>query len=192
MTPSATWIARAAVLALLPLAACTQTERVAGNVTTEGQAMMQAATNPTLSTTDAYFLDKAARSGLAAMQEAQLAERAGSPAVRRSAARVLVAQRQLSEDLAALAQRKRIFLPTMPSDAQERMMSRLQGLTGAAFDRQYLDQLVLMHQQAIELFRDEARDGTDPDVKTFAAGAVPALETHLRTAEQLGGRAPES
>ena len=192
MTPSATWIARAAVLALLPLAACAQTERVTGNVTTEGRALMQAATNPTLSTTDAYFLDKAARGGLAAMQEAQLAEKAGSVAVRRSAARLVAAQARLNAELDALAQQKRISLPTTPSDAQERMMGRLQGLSGAAFDRQYLDQQVLMHQQAVSLFQDEARNGADPEVKAFAVRAVPALETTLRTAEQLGGRAPQS
>ena len=191
MTRPATWGARAALLALLPLAACARTEQVADNTMAQGQAMVQAQTNPTLSTSDAYFIDQAARSGLAEVQEGALAEQRAARADVRSFARSMVADHgKVNDALTALARQKQIAPPTTPNDAQQTMIGQLQGLTGATFDRQYLDQQVTMHQSAVSLFRTEAAQGTDPQVKAFAARMLPELEHHLDMAEQLGGHTP--
>lgn len=190
MRISATWAAGAAALALLPLGACTRTEQAAGSATTATQAVMQAQTNPTLSTTDAYFMDQAARGGLAEVSEGQLAARqAHEPAVRRFATRMVADHTKVNTDLDALAQQKRITLPTMPSDAQQHMMSQLQGLTGSTFDHTFLDQQVALHRYAVDLYRNEAKQGTDADVKALAARVLPELEQHLSEAERLGGHA---
>jgi putative membrane protein len=190
MRTSATWAAGAAALALLPLGACTRTEQAAGSASTATQAVMQAQTNPTLSTTDAYFMDQAARGGLAQVSEGQLAaKQAHEAAVRRYAAQMVTDHTKVNTDLNALAQQKRITLPTMPSDAQQRMMSQLQGLTGSTFDHTYLDQQVALQRYAVDLYRNEAKQGTDADVKALAARVLPELEQHLSEAERLGGHA---
>jgi putative membrane protein len=191
MNRPASSLVRLFLLVLLPLAACTGAERAAGNAATEGQAMMQAETNPTLSTGDAYFLDQATRRGLAEVVAAQLAERRAARAdVRTFAARVASDHAKVNESLNALARQKQIFPPTTPSDAERQEMSRLEGLRGAAFDQQFLDQQVAMHQRAVSLYRQESQQGTDPDVKSFAAHMLPLLEEQLAEAERLGGRAP--
>lgn len=189
MSRPAPLVACAAALALLPLAACTTAEQAADATTTAGQAVMQAATNPTLSTADAYFMDQAARSGLAAVEAGGLAQhRAARPDIRRFAAATVADRNRLDAELDALAQRKRISLPTTPNAVQQQMLSELLGLSGATFDRQYLDQQVTLQQRAIALYRDEAKDGTDADVRAFASRALPLLQHHLVTAEQLGGQ----
>lgn len=190
MRTSVTWAAGAAALALLPLGACTRTEQAAGSTATATQAVMQAQTNPTLSTTDAYFMDQAARGGLAEVSEGQLAaKQAHAATVRRFASQMVTDHTKVNADLNALAQQKRINLPTMPSDAQQHMMSQLQGLTGTTFDQTYLDQQVALHRYAVDLYRNEAKQGTDADVKALAARVLPTLEQHLGEAERLGGHA---
>lgn len=190
MRTSATWAAGAAALALLALGACTRTEQAAGSASTATQAVMQAQTNPTLSTTDAYFMDQAARGGLAEVSEGQLASKQAHEAtVRRFASEMVTDHTKVNTDLNALAQQKRITLPTMPSDAQQHMMSQLQGLTGSTFDHTYLDQQVALHRYAVDLYRNEAKQGTDADVKALAARVLPELEKHLSEAERLGGHA---
>lgn len=196
MTSSALRAARALALAALSLSApmllagC-QTPRSPNDATaTDQTALQQAQAVPSLSITDAYFIDRATRGGLAEAQAGILAEHsAGTAPVRRFAARMVADHTRLNQELQAIAMRKRISLPTTPSDVQERALSGLQGLSGAVFDRQYLDQQVLMHVQAISLYREEAQAGSDPDVKEFAARALPELQQHLQMAEQLGGRA---
>lgn len=193
MTRSATRTARLAVLALLPLAGCARTEQMTGNAMTEGQAVMQAQTNPTLSTVDAYFMDQAARSGVAEWQQGRLAGQTAARAdVRRFAAQEVQDDTGVNQKLMALAQQKRISPPTAPSTVQAAEITTLRGLSGTAFDRQYLDGQVAMQQAAIALFRNEAQNGTDPDVKRFATAALPTLEHDLHMAQQLGGLAPAS
>ncbi len=189
MSRPASLVACVAALALLPLAACTTTLQAVDATTTAGESVMQAATNPTLSSADAYFMDRAARGGLTTVQASDLAtHRAARADIRRYAAMARADRSRLNGELAALAQRKRISLPTTPSATQQQMLSELLGLAGATFDRQYLGQEVALQSHAIELYREEAKVGTDPDVRAFAARALPLLQHHLLTAERLGGQ----
>jgi len=41
------------------------------------------------------------------------------------------------------------------------------------------------HQQAEELFRSEAMNGADADLKAFAAATLPTIEAHLAAAQAL-------
>ena len=43
-------------------------------------------------------------------------------------------------------------------------------------------QMILDHEQAIRLYRNEIAAGTDPKVKAFAQEVVPVLRRHLRDA----------
>lgn len=193
MTRRATWIIPGAILALLPLAGCMQAEKTADNGLATGQAAVQAQMNPTLSTSDAYFIDQAARAGMAEVQEGQLAEKQARRANVRSFATTMVKDHGwINERLTMLAENKKITPPTAPNEVQTQMVSSLQGLHGSAFDRQYLDQQATMHQSAVNLYRTEAAQGTDPDVKSFAAKMLPRLEEHLTMVEKLGGHLPKS
>jgi putative membrane protein len=39
--------------------------------------------------------------------------------------------------------------------------------------------------QVVQLFKDEAQNGTDPDVKALAQQLLPTLEHHLEMAQRL-------
>ncbi len=193
MTRRAIWMTRASILALLPLAACARTETMADNGLAKTEAAAQAQMNPTLSTADTYFIDQATRSGLATVQSSEMAQKqARRSSVRSLAATMIKDQGWVNDKLTTLAQAKKLTPPTAPNEVQTQMVSGLISLHGSAFDKAYLNDQAMLHQQAVTLYRTEAQQGTDPDVKAFAASVLPRLEQHLSMVEKLGGHAPTS
>ncbi len=181
-TRRSTWLLRAAVLAVLPLAACSQTEKVVA--TTEGAAKAQV--NPTLSTTDATFIDTAARGGVAEVQMGELARKKGTTAaVRNFGARMVTDHTRVNGELAQLATSKQTSAPTDPNTTQSQEISKLQGLRGSAFNREYLATMTQDHRDDIGLIQNEAASGTDPDVRAFASRTLPTLRDHLATLDHM-------
>ncbi|MBV9811332.1 MAG: DUF4142 domain-containing protein, partial [Acetobacteraceae bacterium] len=136
--------------ALLPLAACQQTNQAA----TAAQSAAQAQIAPTLSTTDATFLNSAAMAGMGEVQLGQLAStKASSPAVRTFARRMVTDHTKVNDQLMQLAQSKQLTPNTglMPNDQD--MLTQLQGLRGRAFDRAYINGQVMDHQNTIQVFQ---------------------------------------
>ena len=62
---------------------------------------------------------------------------------------------------------------------QRDMIARLQGLNGAAFDREYLSQQRTAHQMALALHQNYARSGDTPSLRQSAATAVPVVQGHI-------------
>jgi putative membrane protein len=179
---------RAALLAaasLLSLAACSTTEKAVTTV----QSAAQAQTTPTLSTTDATFINEASRAGAEEVSAGQLAQtKAASPAVRRFAARMVADHLAANQELLGLAQSKQMTATGAPDDAHATMLTQLQGMRGRAFDRAYMAGQVDDHKAAVTLFQNEIANGTDPDVKALAAKQLPTLQKHLSMARQLAPR----
>lgn len=177
----------AAVLAALSLAAagCAQTQKAADTTVAAARAQV----NPTLSTSDATFLSEAARGGAAEVEMGKLAQKNGrSPAVKRFGRMMVGHHGQANGELMALAQRKEISVPTGIGAEGQRTYDDLAKLRGAAFDRAYAKAMVEDHREDLRVYQDEAANGTDPDVKAYAARQVPLLQDHLRMAQRLPQR----
>jgi putative membrane protein len=56
-------------------------------------------------------------------------------------------------------------------------------LSGAAFDRAYMNAMLSDHRDDVSEFKREASAGQDPDIKAFASKALPTLEAHLQLAQ---------
>jgi putative membrane protein len=174
-----------AAFAVLALAGCAQTQRATDTTVAAAKAQV----NPTLSTSDAAFLTTGARGGMAEVQMGQLAQRNGrSGAVKRFGRRMVDDHGRANQEMMALAQRKEITPPSGIGAEQQRIYDDLAKLRGNAFDRAYAKAMVQDHQEDLREYRTEAQDGTDPDVKAFAARHVPILEEHLRMAQRLPQR----
>lgn len=174
-----------AAFAFLALAGCAQTQRAADTT----MAAAKAQVNPTLSTTDATFMTTATRGGLAEVQMGQLAEQNGrSPAVKRFGQQMVSHHGQSNREMMALAQQKQITPPSSMGAEHQQIYDDLAKLRGSAFDRAYARAMVQDHQEDLRLYQEEAANGTDPDVKAFAARHVPILQEHLRMAQRLPQR----
>ncbi len=174
-----------AAFALLVLTGCAQTQRAADTTIAAAKAQV----NPTLSTTDATFMTTAARGGLAEVQMGQLAQRNGRSAAVKQFGQQMVSQHGRSnQEMIALAQQKQITPPGTMGAEHQRIYDDLAKLRGSAFDRAYAEAMVRDHQEDLRLYQEEAANGTDPDVKAFAARHVPLLQEHLRMAQRLPQR----
>jgi putative membrane protein len=56
-------------------------------------------------------------------------------------------------------------------------------MSGEAFDKAYMDDMVKDHKKDVAEFRKEANGGKDSDIKGFASKTLPTLEEHLKMAE---------
>jgi putative membrane protein len=136
---------------------------------------------------DRNFMEQAAQNGHAEVEAAKLAQgKSGSEKVKAFAAQMEQDHTKTNDELAALATRKGVKLPTEPSAVQKSKAKAMGALDGARFDRQYADSLgIKAHQDTLKMFQKAAAGAKDPDVKAFAAKTVPTLEQHLKMSREL-------
>lgn len=67
----------------------------------------------------------------------------------------------------------------------QKMMSKLRGLSGAAFDRQYIKMQTDAHKEAVALFDNYAENGTDEELRKFASETLPTLQDHFDHVRKL-------
>jgi putative membrane protein len=138
-----------------------------------------------LGAADQQFLMKADEIDMSEVRLGKVAqEHASSEAVRKFGERMVHDHSRMNKELRELAQKKGVTLPENLNQKHQQMVDQLAKLRGAEFDRTYSKDMVPDHEKAIELFENEAQNGTDPDVKAFAAQGVKILEGHLRLARE--------
>jgi len=138
-----------------------------------------------LGSADQAFVMKAAVGGLAEVELGRLAQSQGSSAdVKQFGTRMVTDHSKANDELMQIASRKGITLPTSLDAKQQATRDKLAKLSGAAFDKAYMDDMVKDHREDVSEFRKESESGQDADVKAFAGKTLPTLEEHLKMAEQ--------
>ena len=134
---------------------------------------------------DHDFVTKAASGGMAEVEMGRMAaDKASDPKVKEFAQKMVDDHTKVNNDLKELAGRKSITLPSAPDSKHKATKDRLSKQSGAQFDRAYMEDMVADHRKDVEEFRKESTSGSDPDVKAFAAKALPTLEEHLKQAQE--------
>ena len=133
---------------------------------------------------DQPFVTKLAGVGMAEVELGTLAkDKASSREVKAFAQRMIDEHTKAGNELKAVADRKHLTWPAaLPADAIA-LKDRLSKLSGAAFDRAYIDAMVDGHRAALTDVRAEAQSGADPDVKAWAAKASSTVQAHLTHAQ---------
>jgi putative membrane protein len=136
---------------------------------------------------DKKFAMMAAMGGMAEVEMARLAlSKASSDSVKQFAQKMIDDHTKANEELMGIATSKGITLPTAPDAKMQAMMMKMEKLSGAEFDRQY----IMMagnkdHMKMEKLFKDENLKGKDADLKAFAAKTLPVVQMHLQMARDL-------
>ncbi|GEM_PF-1560420 len=142
--------------------------------------------NNDLNAADRRFVTQAAQNGLLEIELANLAlQNSTNEAVRAYAQQLITDHTQANQRLAQIASDKGITVPTTLSSAGQNAVERLDDLSGAQFDRQFANQAVATHSDAIEVFENEVSRGDDLDLKSFAEENLPVLRAHLEEARAL-------
>jgi putative membrane protein len=133
--------------------------------------------------TDQAFLAKAFQANMFEIELGNLAQRSSNPMVKQYAQRMVTDHTNLQNQLKTVASAQGVTLPTTVTPSDRATIDRLSKLSGADFDREYINTMVKDHKEDISEFHHEATMGTMPTVKTYAANALPTLHEHLTLAE---------
>lgn len=95
---------------------------------------------------------------------------------------------QMNDQLKSWAHTYNVSLPTDVTTTEANQKSKLDGLSGQAFDRAYISDMLTDHRQDVKKVQSLAETAQDPHVKELAQQCLPKLEDHLRLAENVAGQ----
>ncbi len=131
-------------------------------------------------TTPNGFMTEAAKGGMAEIELSKLATtKAQNAEVKKYAQQMIQDHTNASAELKQLAGKKNVTLPTELDAEHKAIKDRLSGLSGAEFDKAYVNAMVSDHEKTVNLFKTQADGGMDADAKAFAAKTLPKLQGHL-------------
>ena len=153
---------------------------------TVGAGITLAQSRGTLVDADRKFVMEAAEGSQMEVELGRLAQqKASRDAVRQFGQRMATDHARAGQELARLAADKGVELPGQESRQTQAEKDRLSKVSGAAFDREYVKIMVQDHEKDVAAFRSQSQQGSDPDVKAWAAKTLPTLEEHLKLIRQI-------
>jgi putative membrane protein len=184
------------LIAIVCMAGCTPVDNTnTSNLNTNNSNRAAAASPTTTPVTaqarrdDRAFAMEVSQNAMAEIALARLAARnAQSADVKRFAQRVITDHTKVGNELKQIAASKGITLPADTTDAQKATVSRLTALKGAEFDLEFMTLMGESHDKSVTAFQEVARNGTDPEIKAFAAKTLPTLEQHQKMAHDIHGK----
>jgi putative membrane protein len=138
------------------------------------------------SSSDRAFVVEAAAGGMAEVELGRLAsEKAASDQVKQFGRMMVTDHSKANEKLAAIASDLQLMAPHALKPEHQEAVDRLSKLSGEAFDRAYVQQMVKDHEKDVDLFKKHAASAEHPDIRQFASSTLPTLERHYARAQQL-------
>jgi len=135
----------------------------------------------------ADFVKEAAISDMFEIQSSQLAQQKNDTGAKAFSETMIHDHTQTTDQLKSLVKSGAVQaqLPTMLDDTHQKMLDTLHGLSGAAFAKQYDQDQVDGHKEAVSLFQRYAKGGDNAKLKDWAAKTLPTLQHHLQMAQNL-------
>jgi putative membrane protein len=158
-----------------------------------------------LSSSDERFVKEACQGGHMEVNMGKLGvQKAQSTEVKQFAQRLIDDHTKAGTELKQIAASKGLTLPekdhvtstandgdrtrVRDEDADkghDKELKKLEGLSGAEFDRAFATMAVKDHEKDIKLFEKAAQKADDSELKAFAAKTLPTLREHLQQAKSL-------
>lgn len=139
------------------------------------------------SMTPESFASQAAVIGKAEIELGQIAlKNSKDENVRKYAERMVKDHSAAEQKLKAAAMKANLQLPQSLDKEHASLKTKLQGMTGEAFDREYVKAMADGHDKAVALFQSASQQPQMPaELKQFAASSLPTLEQHKKMAHSL-------
>ena len=151
---------------------------------TAAGALVLASATAAGQTADSKFAMDAAKGGLMEVEMGRMAaDHATNPDVKQFAQRMVTDHTKANEELKTIASRKGITLPASIDASEKAKIDKMSKMSGGAFDKAYMDDMVKDHKKDVAEFRKQANSGKDADIKGFASKTLPTLEEHLKMAQ---------
>ena len=160
----ATTILAAAVCSLHPTLAAEKEAKTSESKSAKGS----------LSSADKKFVENAAKGGMMEVAMGrEAASKAQSSDVKQFGNRMVTDHSKANDELKSIASKKGISLPSQEPSANFKT------------DKNYMDEMVSDHQKDLAEFQQEAKSGSDPDLKAFAEKGAKMVSNHLSEARRI-------
>jgi predicted outer membrane protein len=158
-------------------------------------AAAQAAAQP--STQDTQYLQALHQVNLFEITAGNLAQQKGQNQQVKDLGKMFVTDHtQLDQTVQSTAQQLNVQLPADPTTDQQRVLDRLNNLSGAEFDKAWVTAQLAGHVQAIQATQTEISQGSEQSVIQLAQDALPILQAHydelVALAQTLGVPVPQT
>ena len=139
-----------------------------------------------LTTEEQRFIQKAATSDQTEIKLSQLAlERASIPEIKQFAQTMVTDHTKSSSLLKPIAMAHGVALPENPGPDAVEEFNRLQGQSGVAFDKTYIETMVKNHEEILHAFEAAAGKSSDSKLKEFISTVTPVVAHHLEMAKAI-------
>ncbi|WP_319458764.1 DUF4142 domain-containing protein [Micromonospora sp. RTP1Z1] len=155
----------------------------------------QAAAQP--STQDTQYLQALHQVNLTEIVTGNLAQQKGqNQQVKDLGKQFVTDHTQLDQTVQTTAQQLNVQLPSQPTTDQQKVIDRLNNLSGAEFDKEWVTAELAGNVQAIQATQTEISQGSEPSVVQLAQDALPVLQAHVDAlsalAQTLGVPIPQT
>lgn len=138
---------------------------------------------------DLAFMNDAAPGGMAEVELGKLAaSKTQNAEVKAFAQKMVEDHSKAGEELKSLATQKKVTLPPDVMPTHKELMDKLSKLSGADFDKGYVQAMVEAHEKDVAAFENVSKTAADTDVKAFATKTLPTLKMHLEMIKGMAGK----
>jgi putative membrane protein len=153
-----------------------------------GPTPAEIAASASVPTTAAFVATAPAANAFEIASSRLALEKSTNPTVRAFAERMITDHTKIGEHFVAAFGKANTGLTPPDGLGPElgAIMDKLQGESGAAFDKDYIVAQTKGHQAAVGLFAGYAKGGDNAVLKAFASETLPIIEMHLEMCYALG------
>lgn len=135
---------------------------------------------------DRYFLKTAAQGSRATVKMSQLAlAKSSNDDVKAFAQKVMTDHAVLARTWKPLAQEMGAAPSREMSKKDEKRYEKLSGLSGDAFDKEYMAAMVEDHQGDLKLFQDTMNGTANNSLRDALDRTIPVIQDHIAQAEEI-------
>ncbi len=130
---------------------------------------------------DAHFAMMVAQTDIAELQVSNMAlQKSSSDEVKKLAQKLIDDHTKTTDAMKEIATNKGMTLPTDTDAKHKALAKKLDGESGATFDKDFLAANSMDHHKVVAAFKKESTAGMDPDIKDFATKFLPAIQEHTQ------------
>jgi putative membrane protein len=138
---------------------------------------------------DKQFLSTAAQSDMNEIKLSKLAEtKASNPQVKAFAHKMVADHTRLEMKMKPFATEWGLTAPTGLDSDHQAVYDKLNGLSGADFDKEYMNAMDEDHHKALDAFTNEANTTTDAKFKRAVLNGKSVVSAHTHMADDLNGK----
>ena len=135
---------------------------------------------------DKMFLKNVMQDNLEEVQLGELTlKKTSDDKVKEFARKMIEDHTRLNEQFRPMAQHLGVEVPTEPSKKGKSLVSKMEAISGPAYDQAYIKEMVKGHKQDLSSFHMEASNASDIGVQDAAEQDSKTIAEHLQMAQQL-------